>query len=300
MLENLIRGGVYVGTARAKSALPDCPSEGFRKAGVKPGESQVGSPQISMTPLWLRLKNRYREARSSLWQRRPHEMNNDRPIISFTFDDVPKSSCTRGAKILEGFGIRATYYLSMSLMDGAYSIGAAFSRIDLDHLIDAGHEIGSHTFGHLDAWNTEADLFEASIHENQRKLNEIHPGQVFENFSYPINTPHPRIKQKAGTLHVSCRGGGQSFNSKTMDLNLLRAYFLDSRNIGDIGGIKKLIDISCERKGWLIFCTHDIDENPSPYGFPPRLFEDLVSYAHGSGAVIVPVHEACVLLGSVS
>jgi peptidoglycan/xylan/chitin deacetylase (PgdA/CDA1 family) len=185
----------------------------------------------------------------------------------------------------------------MSLMDIAYSIGAAFSKADLDNLITAGHEIGSHTYGHLDAWNSDAGLFEASILENQSKLNEIYPGEIFRTFSYPINTPHPKIKKKAGERHVCCRGGGQSYNLKTIDLNLLKGYFIDRRNRGDRDQIIKLIDECCEKKGWLILCTHDIDENPSPYGCAPGLFEGLVRYVDRLGVRILPVYDACVLLG---
>jgi peptidoglycan/xylan/chitin deacetylase (PgdA/CDA1 family) len=248
---------------------------------------------MSIAHAWLRFENRYRETLSGLRHRRPQAMRNTKPLISFTFDDVPRSSCTRGRQILEGFGLRASYYLSMSLMDSVYSIGAAFSRTDLEQLIAGGHEIGSHTFGHLDAWNTKAAVFEASIHENQRKLDEIHPGLGFKTFSYPIRTPHPRIKKKAGKLHLCCRGGGQTYNTRTVDLNLLKSYFVDARNRDDPDVIKKIIQESCERGGWLIFSTHDIDEHPSPYGCTPRALEDLVSYAHRSGSDILPVCEAC-------
>jgi len=219
-------------------------------------------------------------------------MTNTKPLISFTFDDVPKSSCTLGREILEGFGLRATYYLSLALMDSVYSIGPAFSRIDLDRIIAGGHEIGSHTFGHLDAWSTSADVFKASLHENQRMLDKISPGRVFETFSYPLNTPHPRIKKIAGDLYLCCRGGGQTYNLKTVDLSLLKSYFIDGRNRDDLNGLKKIIDESCEKRGWLIFSTHDIDEHPSPYGCAPKVFEDLARHADRSGSSILTVRES--------
>lgn len=34
-----------------------------------------------------------------------------------------------------------------------------------------------------------------------------------------------------------------------------------------------------ERKGWLIFFSHDITKNPSPYGCTPDLLEFAVSFA---------------------
>ncbi|NLH77928.1 MAG: polysaccharide deacetylase family protein [Acidobacteria bacterium] len=213
-------------------------------------------------------------------------------MVSFTFDDVPRSSCTRGRLILEAHGVRASYYLSMALMDGSYSIGAAFSRADLEVLIAGGHEVGSHTFDHLDAWHTRPGLFEASIRENQRKLQELFPGRVFRTFSFPINWPRPRIKKLAGQIHACCRGGGQAANVGTVDLNLLNSVFLDARNLGRLDAMKKLIDGNAAKAGWLIFSTHDIDERPSPYGCTPGFLEDVVGYARASGAEIRPVYDA--------
>lgn len=224
-------------------------------------------------------------------------MRNARPLVSFTFDDVPKSSCTRGRQILEGSGLRGSYYLSLGLMDSVYEIGAAFSRTDLEGLVAGGHELGSHTFEHLDAWTTPAGLFEASLRQNQRRLDELHPGRIFRTFSYPRTTPRPAIKKAAGALYVCCRGGGQIPNVGTLDLNLLNSYFIDARNRDDLDAMKRAIDETCARTGWLIFSTHDIDERPSPYGCTPGVFEDLVKHAVAAGPAILPVDEAWAQLG---
>jgi peptidoglycan/xylan/chitin deacetylase (PgdA/CDA1 family) len=224
-------------------------------------------------------------------------MGNARPLISFTFDDVPASSCTRGREILEGFGIRATYFLALSLMDSVYEIGTGFSRADLAAVVAGGHEIGSHTFGHLDAWATPADRFEESLRANQRRLDEILPGKVFRTFSYPLNTPHPRVKKIAGDRFLCCRGGGQAPNVRTLDRRLLKSYFVDARNRDDLDALKAVIGENGERSGWLIFSTHDIDDRPSAYGCTPRAFEDLARAARGSGAEILPVEEAWAALG---
>jgi peptidoglycan/xylan/chitin deacetylase (PgdA/CDA1 family) len=37
-------------------------------------------------------------------------------MVSFTFDDVPKSAATVGATILEEYGGRATFYVAGSLV----------------------------------------------------------------------------------------------------------------------------------------------------------------------------------------
>ena len=214
-----------------------------------------------------------------------------------TFDDVPKSSYTLGGELLARYGFRATFYLSMSLMDGSYSIGPAFSRSDLDGILRAGHEIGCHTYGHNDAWETVPDIFEASIMQNQRKLSELFPDKSFNTFSYPINSPHPKIKQRVENHYICARAGGQFFNTARVDLNQLNGYFIDKRNRDNFGCLAGIISENCRHNGWLIFCTHDISENPSPYGCTPKLFDELIRAVYTSGATVLPVNEACALLG---
>lgn len=252
---------------------------------------------MDLLNIGLRCMNRYRSIRSSFSNKQSYQMKNPRPIISFTFDDVPKSSCELGGEILKAHGLRGTYFISMSLMGKSYSIGEAFSRSDLDNLIADGHEIGCHTYGHLDAWKTDPGSLKKSIWENQEKFNEIYPGRSFNTFAYPINAPHPRNKNIAGKHFVCCRGGGQDYNSGMIDLNLLKAYFVDKRNRDDRDGILLTVRKNLDNNGWLIIGTHDIDESPSPYGCTPKLFEDLVLFSLRSGARIVPVNDACSLIG---
>ena len=76
-------------------------------------------------------------------------------------------------------------------------------------------------------------------------------------------------------------------------MHLLKAYFLDSRNEINIDTVKRLIDWNAENQGWLIFATHDVNAEPSPYGCSKDFFENAVAYAANSGACILPVGKAC-------
>ena len=77
-----------------------------------------------------------------------------------------------------------------------------------------------------------------------------------------------------------------------MDLNMLKACFLDQRTKIDMDFVRKLIDFSISRQGRLIFAIHDVAENPSSYGVTPEFFTEVVEYAASSGALILPVAEA--------
>ena len=128
--------------------------------------------------------------------------------------------------------------------------------------------------------------------ENKRALSRLFPGLEFKTFAFPISEPRPTTKYHLGKRFCCCRGGGQALNAGMADLNLLKAYFLDKRKTTDINSVKRVIDGNCSRRGWLIFATHDVDDNPTRYGCSRELFEEVVAYAAASGAVILPVAQA--------
>lgn len=227
------------------------------------------------------------------------------PLISFTFDDFPRSAFLNGGAILGRYGILGTYYVSMSLAGTQSQMGPMYHPEDLQELTRLGHELGCHTFGHCHSWNTPPDIYEKAILDNQRALNQVLPGTEFQTFSYPYSGPRLPVKQVAGRRFLCCRGGGlragryllrhhaggQTFNSGTTDLNLLCAFFLEQSRENP-KAVKRLIDQNAEARGWLIFATHDICERPSRFGCTPDFFERVVKWSLESGARVLPVVEA--------
>ena len=162
---------------------------------------------------------------------------------------------------------------------------------DVKNLLDDGHELGCHTYAHCHSWDTIPELFEQSLLENKQALTRYMPTMSFASLAYPIVGPRPGTKRRAGQHFLSCRGGGQIFNSGMVDLNLLKAYFLEkSRDNVDV--VKQMVDQCIESRGWLIFATHDISDTPTPYGCTPAFFEEIVRYSSNSGATILPVTKA--------
>jgi peptidoglycan/xylan/chitin deacetylase (PgdA/CDA1 family) len=241
--------------------------------------------------------------------RRPVAVRTEVPIISFTFDDFPRSAFLEAGSILRRYGALATYYVSLGLLGNQSLLGPMCQAEDLKELAHLGHELGCHTFGHCHSWNTPAEEYENAILENQKALSEVIPGASFQTFSYPFSAPRPAVKKLAGRHFLCCRGGGlkpgryfcryreggQTFNSGTADLNLLCAFFLE-KSRGNPHVVKNLIDQNARAKGWLIFATHDVCAHPSPYGCTPDFFERVVQWSSESGALIIPVVQALGLL----
>jgi peptidoglycan/xylan/chitin deacetylase (PgdA/CDA1 family) len=217
-------------------------------------------------------------------------------LISFTFDDFPRSALLTAGRILEEYGVTGTYYTSLGLMEKTSPTGEMFTRDDLRLVLRRGHELGCHTFGHCHAYDTEASAFEASIIENRRVLRTLAPEAEFKTLSYPISCPRPGTKRRCARHFLGCRAGGQTYNVQTMDLDHLQAFFVEqSRDHPEV--IRKTIDASSRAGGWLIFATHDVCENPTRYGCRPGLFMEIVRHAVRSGAKVLPVSEALAAIG---
>lgn len=247
----------------------------------------------STTQLFSRLTRKFRRSASVYFYRRMVPLRSSAPIISFTFDDAPQTAFSHGGDILKTHGARGTFYVSLGMLDSMSPSGPIASRLDLVRAAEEGHELGCHTFDHKDPWDTTTHVFEMSVLENRLALDKILPGTSFASFAFPIRGPKPATKRRIGTLFHCCRGGGQAFNCGSADLNLLNAFFIDIRNRNSIDSVLRLIDRNCECKGWLIFATHDVDDNPSPYGCTNEYFKKVVAYAASSGSVILPVGKAC-------
>src|SRR6266481_4405255 len=245
---------------------------------------------------WSRLTGFYQRRIASLTHRRPFTVQPQRPLISFTFDDFPRSAIRTGGAILNRFGVAGTYYAALGLVDKSTPSGQIFSVDDLPTLFEQGHELGCHTFAHCDSWGTPTEVFEQSLVDNREALHRLFPDVDFRTFAYPISLPKPKTKARTSEYFVSCRGGGQRFNVGQVDLNQLSAYFVEKTR-DNIQAIKDIIDENRRACGWLIFATHDVVEDNTPFGCTPEFFHNVVQYAVSSGAQIVPVIDALKILG---
>lgn len=248
------------------------------------------------TRLVARASGKVRRMLASRFERREASTDSVGPIVSFTFDDAPKSAFGVGHEILESFGARATYFVSLGLLDKETEVGRIASVDDLARAVAEGCELGCHTFGHLDAWSTSPRDYLESVVRNREALHQVLPGTGFAAFAYPKSGATVWIKPALSKLFACCRGGGQGINAGTIDLNLLNACFIDQWTGVDLEFIRKLVDDNAARRGWLIFATHDVAPTPSPYGCSPKFLEAVARCASETGSLLLPVGEACARL----
>ena len=221
----------------------------------------------------------------------PFDASADAPAVSFTFDDVPVSAATEGARLVEEAGGRATYYVAgglLGMQDDHWRV------IDPDMMVGLharGHEIGCHSHSHRRADEINAAQFAADLDRNHALLRAVEPSLPLENFAYPYGYVNLAWKrQLKGRFHTS-RGIRPRINQGITDAHHLHSLPLVNREI-DEGQIDRAFEQAARCKGWLIFYSHDVTASPSDYGCSPRLLRHALKSAESFGVRIETVKAA--------
>ena len=106
-------------------------------------------------------------------------------MVSFTFDDAPKSAATIGSRILDEYDARGTYYVAGGPVDNWSGNWTGVSADDILDLPRRGPELACHTFSHARAIDLDAAMMTAEIEKNRRYLMALNPSIKPENFAYP-------------------------------------------------------------------------------------------------------------------
>jgi peptidoglycan/xylan/chitin deacetylase (PgdA/CDA1 family) len=218
-------------------------------------------------------------------------LRNATPVVSFTFDDIPKSAATTGARILEDHGARGTFYVSGGLVGTASPNWAVVEVQDIVALHGQGHEIGCHTFSHKRTCDLDAPSLAEEITHNRRYFRSLDPSIKVGNFAYPFGYGSFARKRQLKAEFKSCRSIVPGVNSGAVDLQFLRSIPLIDQRI-DRDGIERAFDDAQINNGWLIFYTHDVADRPSPYGCSPALMNHALEAASRRQIPVLNMAEA--------
>jgi len=227
--------------------------------------------------------------------RRTALLGNLGPIVSFGFDDFPRSAYLVAGRILETYGGRGTYYVAPGLMGTSEDLGELCHLEDLHSVLEKGHELGTQTFQHSSCRTVSLNVFQEDVQKGIRELQQL-TGVETLHFAYPYGHLSLATKRRLGPVLRSSRSIFPGINGSELDLNLLLA----NRIYGDLGNSRQIEDLilrNAQQKGWLIFYTHDVRPNPSEYGCTPEIFEFAVSTAVKSGNRILTIDRLLAEIG---
>lgn len=220
------------------------------------------------------------------------------PIVSFTFDDIPQTASSVGAKILDEAGVKGTFYISGSFIDDVENGEQMATRADCEDLVARGHEIACHTFSHRRLFTFSKQQLESDLARNAEVLSAFDHRQSLRNFSVPFGKAYlpaqsalkRRFRSSRGILPGVNRHGTDLYNLLAVELRP-DTLFLDAADAW--------LDSVIENPGWLIFFSHDVSENPSFFGCPQQRLEALVQRSLAAGCRIMTVDAALEELGLV-
>jgi peptidoglycan/xylan/chitin deacetylase (PgdA/CDA1 family) len=214
-----------------------------------------------------------------------------RPIASVTFDDFPKSAWTRGGPVLARHKVRATYYTAGSFCGRTVNDTVFYGAEDLRDLAAAGHEIACHGFAHQPTPTLSLEDLAADAGYNGEFLRPFLAGGAPESYAFPYGLASPRTKKFYAPRFTNVRGVHPGLNSGRADLALLNAISMEQR-CWDGEAIARAIARARHDRAWIIFYTHDVSEDPSPFGSTPAMLSEVLDRLAEARIEVLPMREA--------
>jgi peptidoglycan/xylan/chitin deacetylase (PgdA/CDA1 family) len=243
-------------------------------------------------PLLTRIKRRVaRHLRT-----KPFIMRNTAPLVSFTFDDVADTAYTNGAAVLDGYGIRGTFYIA----GGTCGTSETYWRvIDHDQVRDLharGHEIGCHTFSHTAVDELDAPAMEEEWRRNLETMRGLCPDIEITNFCYPLGVVSLERKLQLQKHFDTCRGIFEGVNSGIIDLGLLKVIELYDRTLSR-DKLRYVLRDASHRNGWVIFYAHDVTQQPSLMGCSPAFLRTVIETVRAHNMECLSIRQALPVIG---
>ncbi len=241
------------------------------------------------------LKGKIRRRWARLIERRSSGARLDRPMVSFSFDDAPQSAALAGAALLEGRGLRGTYFISAGLAGRDGPMGRNATLHEVKRLADAGHEIACHTYSHLDCGQAGAEEADVDAERNLETLLQAGLPQP-STFAYPYGDVSIPAKRRLGERYALLRALHHGLIDGRADLNQAPAVGIEGS--GGEAAAHRWMARAKKRRAWLILYTHDVSDSPSAWGCTPAALDRLIGRACDEGFEVVTVADGCRRIGA--
>lgn len=206
---------------------------------------------------------------------RPFRLAGGQAVATITFDDVPESAVSAGAPVLEGAGVKGTFYVAGETCGMQDQFWRVCSRSQVRDLVAGGHEIACHTAHHVNIQSLGPHGISEECDRNAQALEDI-TGTKLLNFAYPFGDLGLRQAHHLSRRFHSCRTIYERLNHGTIDLAKVGAIGLFDRTMTR-ERLEDLVRAASATKGWLVFYTHDVADEPTFMGTSPRLMNETLA-----------------------
>jgi peptidoglycan/xylan/chitin deacetylase (PgdA/CDA1 family) len=212
------------------------------------------------------------------------------PICCFTFDDCPLSALENGGGMLEAAGGAGTFFIS-TMLGTSQSDAPMMWGGDLQNAISRGHEIGCHTYSHVHMPQLSAEEIRVELIKNAESIRSALPDISLASFAYPFGEVSLCAKRIVAKRFAVARGLRYGSNGKVVDLSELRTIGINSRYF-DRDRLRSEVKRAAAERKWIVFTTHDVTEQPSPWGCKPSEFQFVVDQVRSLGFEILTLKGA--------
>lgn len=235
------------------------------------------------------VRGKLRREMARVLNRRPLRQPVSRPMVSFSFDDVPLSGATAGADILEAAGARGAFYICGGFASGARGDNGPYADwATLAALAARGHEVGCHTYGHRNCAKLDPARALAEARRNQDAFvaNGL-PRPA--TFAFPFGDVSPRAKAALSSDYQMLRATWPGLLRQGGDLDAAPAVAIEGASAFDTARI--WLERAKAERAWLILYSHDVSDTPSPFGCTPAALAQAVRLAAELDVRVVTVAE---------
>jgi peptidoglycan/xylan/chitin deacetylase (PgdA/CDA1 family) len=218
-----------------------------------------------------------------------------RPMISFCFDDVTENAISVGAELLEARGLRGSFFVCAGLLGQTGHMGPYATRDQVVRAAAAGHEIGCHTYAHLDCGQAKANDIAHDLDRNASTLADLGLPPA-TTFAYPFGDVSAEAKRVAGPRFQLCRALHHGVIRPGADLNQAPAVGIE----GDEGEAvaRRWMRTASRQGAWLILYTHTLGQTAGEFGCRVETFSRLIDEAIAKDFEIVTAAQGAAMLGA--
>jgi peptidoglycan/xylan/chitin deacetylase (PgdA/CDA1 family) len=214
-------------------------------------------------------------------------------MISFCFDDVTDTALSVGAKLLEARGLRGSFFVCGGLLGKTGHMGAYATRDQVVAAANAGHEIGCHSYSHLDCGRAGPKDIERDLDRNHHALAAMGVAQP-TTFAFPFGDVSLAAKRVAGDRFQLCRALHHGVIGPGADLNQAPAVGIEGRHGEAVA--RRWMRAAASQGAWLILYTHSLGPSASEFGCSVASFTRLVDDAIAKGFSVVTVAQGAALM----
>lgn len=218
----------------------------------------------------------------------------EEPIVSVTFDDGWESIYSKGALILQRYGIRTTQYV----LSGTFGYHNYLSREQIISLHNAGHDIQSHTVAHSDLTALTPENLTYELRQSKTDIGKLLNKQVTD-FASPLNRYNQKVVDTVMQEYRSHRNTEAdvitlddiSFNTAG-NFNPYQINAFSVRRTTTVDQIKKFLQAAKERNAWVLLIYHQVDdESEDYYAVSQNALDEQMAAVASSGLRVATVDE---------